>query len=476
MFEPTFILAFVFILYMAGMLTVGLYFSGKTKDLDDFFLANRSLGKWVTAISSTSSSESGWAILGTVGIIYSTGISAWWFMPGCLFGYAINWFFVAPKLRERSKIAGAVTVPDFLESHFNDRSHIIRCIAVIIIFVFMMGYVASQLTAVGKAMDAIFSIPYRWSVIVGGAVIILYTLMGGFRAVAWTDLIQGLLMVFGLIVLPIAALHRVGFEPLLWQRLSYTDPNFLALNGGKVGSALLGTVIGYLGISLGYPGQPHVVTRYMAAKDEHTIRQGRIIAFIWGVLIYSGAIILGLLGKILLPGLEDPEYLFPRAAMFLLPPAVAGIMLAAVMAAIMSTADSQLLVAASSLVHDLYEKTMGKKLSDRRILLLSRLAVLILGIGAIIFALIKVRVIFWFVLFAWSGLGASFGPVILLVLYWKGVNKWGAIAGMITGFVVTIFWKLTGLSDRIIYELVPAFILSFLVIIFISMLTKEKDG
>ncbi len=475
MIEPSLIIAIVFVLYMIGMLGIGLHASRRTKNLYDFFLANRTLGHWVVALSSTASSESGWAILGTVGLAYSDGLSAWWFMPGCLIGYAFNWTFVASKLRKRSRLYDSVTIPDYLETHFDDRSHSIRIIAVIIIFLFMMGYVAAQLTAVGKAFDAIFHIPYCWSIIGGGAVIIIYTLLGGFRAVAWTDLIQGLLMALGLIILPIAALFKVGGLSALYEQLHTTNPGILSLTAGKGGAVLIGSIVGLLGIGLGYPGQPHVVTRFMAARDDITIRQGRIIALVWGFIIYSGAIVLGLTGRILFPALADAEYLFPKAATLLLPAAVSGLMLAAIMAAIMSTADSQLLVAASSIVRDLCEKTFQKNMPEKKSLMLSRITILILGLCSIIFALTKVRMIFWFVLFSWSGLGASFGPLILLTLYWPRVNRWGAITGMIIGCAVTILWKITGLSDSIIYELVPAFFLSGLTIIAISILTEKKS-
>jgi Na+/proline symporter len=238
--------------------------------------------------------------------------------------------------------------------------------------------------------------------------------------------------------------------------------------GGKSTSAFFGSMVGLLGIGLGYPGQPHVITRYMAAKNTQVIKNGTWIALGWGLLIYSSSILLGICGQALLPGLEDPEHLFPKAAELLLPTLLTAIVLTGVLSAIMSTVSAQILVAASAVAHDIYTKMLKQSLSHEKIIFVSRLTVLFLGLGAMFIALGETRVIFWFVLFAWSGLGASFGPLILFSLYWKRVTRDGAIAGMLTGFITTLIWKITGLSDSLIYELVPAFIFSSGAIYFVS--------
>jgi len=464
MVDTSGIIGAVFIVYAGIMLWIGYIVSRSTHSPTDFFLANRSLKAWVTAVSSTASSESAWAVLGTVGLAYKDGLSALWFFPGCLLGYGLNWFFVAERLRKYSREKKIITIPDYLETHFTDNTHLIRIISVIIIFACMMAYIAAQFLAIGKTFDAIFDIPHLVSIPIGGTIIIIYTMMGGFRAVAWTDFIQGLIMVVGLVVLSLAAVIELGGFSVIAQKVNEAAPTALTLMGGKTIPVFLGSMVGLLGIGLGYPGQPHVITRYMAAKDSKTIKKGMWIAFGWGTLMYSSAILLGICGQVLFPGLADAEHLFPIAAENLLPVFFTAIVLTGVLAAIMSTVSSQIIVAASAIAHDIYNKVIHVSLTSSQIIKISRLTIFVIGLGAMLVALMDTRVIFWFVLFAWSGLGASFGPVILFTLYSKKITRNGAIGGMLTGFFTTITWKTTGLSDAIIYELVPAFLLSSFVI------------
>ena len=474
MTELTAVIGTVFILYVLLMLGVGYVTSRNTHSPADFFLADRSLKAWVTAISSTASSESAWAVLGTVGLAYKDGLSALWFLPGCLLGYAINWFFIAEKLRRHSREKRALTVPDYFESHFNDTSNTLRIISVVIIFSCMMAYVAAQFTAIGKTFDAIFGIPHFLSISIGGAIVIIYTMMGGFRAVVWTDFIQGLIMVSGIALLAlVAVLHLDGFGGMV-EKVRQASPDTLAWMGGKTTAAFFGSLVGLLGIGLGYPGQPHVINRYMAAKDTKTIAFGAWIAIGWGLIIYISAIVLGIAGNALFPELSDPEHLFPKAAEMLLPKVVTAVVLTGVLAAIMSTVSAQIIVAASTVAHDVYTKILKRTLSDEKIISVSRITILVLGLGAMAIALMETRVIFWFVLFAWSGLGASFGPVILFTLYSKNVTIQGAVAGMLTGFFTTIVWKVSGLSDQVIYELVPAFLLSSLAVWWVSRMTANQ--
>ena len=462
----------VFIIYVLIMLAIGWAASRKTHSPLDFFLADRSLKAWVTAISSTASSESAWAVLGTVGLAYKDGISAIWFLPGCLMGYLINWIFIAEKLRKRSEEINAVTLPDYIENFFNDEKHVLRLISVVIIFSCMMAYVAAQFTAIGKTFDAIYGVPQVLSISIGGMIVMGYTMMGGVRAVAWTDFIQGLIMVLGLILVSLIAVDSLGGFSIMLEEVKKTSPVTLEWMGGKSTAAFLGSIVGLLGIGLGYPGQPHVVTRYMAAKNTRVIRNGTWVALGWGSLIYSSAILLGISGQALFPGLEDPEHLFPKASEQLLPSILTAIVLTGVLSAIMSTVSAQILVAASAVAHDIYSKMLRKSLSHEKIIFVSRITVLLLGLGAICIALGETRVIFWFVLFAWSGLGASFGPLILFMLYRKDTTREAAVAGMLTGFITTLIWKITGLSESVIYELVPAFILSSFVIYVVSQKKK----
>ncbi len=251
------------------------------------------------------------------------------------------------------------------------------------------------------------------------------------------------------------------------------SPETLEWMGGKSTAAFFGSALGLLGIGLGYPGQPHVVTRYMAAKNTEAIKKGTWIALGWGLMVYSASILLGICGQALFPGLEDPEHLFPKAAEQLLPTLITAVVLTGVLAAIMSTVSAQILVAASAVAHDVCSKMLKKTFSPEMILRVSRTTVLVLGLGAMLIALGETRVIFWFVLFAWSGLGASFGPLILFTLYSKNITRQGAIAGMLSGFLTTLIWKVTGLSDALIYELVPAFLIATLSIYFVSRMTAK---
>lgn len=476
MIEVSGTFATVFILYFFFMIALGYAASKTTRSPTGFFLADRNLKSWVTAISSTASSESAWAVLGTVGLAYKEGLSSAWFMPGCLLGYALNWFCIAEPLRRHSRENHSITIPDYLEAHFQDKTHTLRVLSVVIIFVCMMAYIASQFTAIGKTFDALFGVPHYLSIPIGGAVIIMYTMMGGFLAVAWTDFAQGLVMAAGLVILALAAVLSLGGLSEAIRQVNAQSPEILSWTGGKTVPVFMGAVVGLLGIGLGYPGQPHVLTRYMAAKDAAVIEKGTWIAIGWGVLIYGSAIILGICGRAILPGLEDPEHLFPRAADMLLPPVWTAIVLTGVLAAIMSTVSSQIIVAASTVAHDVCGKLLDRQLSHEKMLAVSRAAVLILGVGAMLIALAETRVIFWFVLFAWSGLGASFGPLILFMLYSKGVTRQGAVAGIVVGFLATILWKATGLSETVIYELVPAFLFSSIAIAAVNRITEKNPS
>lgn len=463
----------VFSIYLLLMITVGYFSSRLMLSPVDFFLGNRSLKAWVTAISSTASSESAWAVLGTVGLAYKDGLSVFWFLPGCLMGYALNWLFVAERLRKYSRQLHAITIPDFLESRFKDETHAIRLIAVLIIFSCMMAYMAAQFTAIGKTFDSIFNIPYSVSIPIGAVVILFYTAMGGFLAVAWTDFFQGLIMVISLVILALVAVAELGGWSNIISQLNQTEPEVLAWRGNKSLPIFLGSVIGLLGIGLGYPGQPHVLNRYMAAKDSKTIRQGTWIAMGWGIVVYSSAIVLGISGRLLIPNLLDPEHLFPRVAEMLLPTIASAVVLMGVLAAIMSTVSAQIIVATSAVAHDIFRKLLHREPTHEKLLLISRITVVVVGLGAMIIALTEVRVIFWFVLFAWSGLGASFGPVILWALYSDKTTRQGAIAGMLTGFITTLLWKATGLSESIVYELVPAFLFAFIMVGLVSKVTRK---
>ena len=311
----------------------------------------------------------------------------------------------------------------------------------------MMIYVASQMTAAGKAFSSSLGLDadgpgYLYGVLIGAAVITLVTVLGGFRAVAWTDLFQGLLVAVALIALPLWAISRIGGFGALFSGLGAIDPNFLTATGGRLGPAMWGFVIGNLGIGLGYPGMPHVVTRYMATGSDRDVQRLQIIAMMWGVVVFYGSGLVGLVGRVSLPDLADGERALMALALEFAHPVVAGLLLAAVISAILSTVSSQLLVAASAVSYDVVEQAYGKARDDRRSLILGRITVAVVGVLGVLIALRGESMVFWFVLFAWSGLGASFAPLTLLALRDTWVNRYGALACMLTGAGVTVVWKL----------------------------------
>jgi len=438
--------AMVMVGYLAVLLAIGWTASRRTHGGEDFHLAGRSLGAWAAGISSTASSESGWVTLGAVGMTYTHGLSGLWYAPGCLLGYLVNLYLVAPRLRHMSETQGSVTLTDVITRRWGDPRHVLRITATAIILLCMMGYVAAQMTAAGKAFSSSLGLEgrtgYLLGVVIGAAVIILVTLLGGFRAVAWTDLFQGLLVAAALIALPLYAIVRIGGFGSLFGGLAAIDPNLITVGGDRVGPALWGFVVGELGIGLGYPGMPHVVTRYMAARNQREVRRLQTIAMLWGVAVFYGAGLVGLAARVTLPSLADGEQALMAMALQLVHPVIAGLLLAAVISAILSTVSSQLLVAASAVSYDVVEGAMGHHPDDRRSLTLGRWTVAIVGLLGILVALTEVRLVFWFVLFAWSGLGASFAPLMLLAIGGRGANRYGALACMLTGVGVTVAWKL----------------------------------
>jgi sodium/proline symporter len=438
--------AVVMVVYLVVLLFIGWRAARRTHGGEDFHLAGRSLGAWTAGISSTASSESGWVTLGAVGMTYTHGISGLWFAPGCLLGYLVNLYLVAPRLRRISEHQGSVTMTDVLTRRWGDPNHVLRVTATTIILVCMMGYVAAQMTAAGKAFSSSLGLEgrsgYLLGVVIGALVITIVTFMGGFRAVAWTDLFQGLLVAIALIALPLYAVVRIGGFGALINGLGGIDPHLLTVGGDRVGPALWGFIVGELGIGLGYPGMPHVITRYMATRDQTEMRRLKAIALLWGVAVFYGAGLVGLVARVIRPDLADGEQALMVMALELVHPVIAGLLLAAVISAILSTVSSQLLVAASAVSYDIVEGAMGRSNDDRRSLWLGRWTVAVIGVLGVLVALTEIRLVFWFVLFAWSGLGAAFAPLVLFAAYGRGLSRYGALAGMLTGFSVTVAWKL----------------------------------
>jgi len=474
--EPLAILSFV--LYLLVILAIGIL-SAKfsSHGLSEFFLAGRKLKEFVVALSAVVSGRSAWLLIGVTGMAFTIGAPAVWAVTGYITAEVFLFVFVGKRLRRYTSKMGNLTLPDFFESRFKDKSNILRILSVSIILIFMISYVAAQFNAGGKTFSTSFGMSETSGILLTALIVLLYTALGGFMAVALTDMIQAFFMIFALLVLPvIATIHAGGWSDVMAVLKNY-DPRFL-----NPFALAAGGIFGFLGIGLGSPGNPHILVRYMSVSDPRALRKSCVIGTVWNVLMAWGAVFIGLVGRAFylkpeaLPG-KDPENLFPFLASAHLHPFILGIITASILAAIMSTADSQLLVAASGVVRDIYQKIVAKKksISQKELVFLSRIVVLCLVIVALVFGAIAKQYVFWLVLFAWGGLGASFGPPLLLALFWKRTTKAGVIAGFISGTSVTIVWNQVTFLKDIIYHLVPAFFISTLLTVIISILSFPPE-
>ena len=464
-----------FIGYLLVVVIVGFITFRMTKTLADFLLAGRRLGAWVVAFSERASGESAWLLIGLPGLALVSGFSAIWSAIGCAVGIFASWTLVARRLRVQTEKLGALTLPDYFEARFKDASHLLRIVSMAVIVFFFTFYVSAQFLAAGKVLNATFGLAPIHGMLIGAVIIIFYTIMGGFFAVAWTDLVQGILMAGALIVLPLAAWIELGGIAGVTERIGDIDPNLLLATGGQTGRPLImGLIVGSLGIGLGYVGQPHLLTRFMAIRSPHDIRKGTMIAMSWVVVAFWGAVLVGIAGLAHFgaDGLADPEHVMPQMATLFLPAGIAGIVISAAIAAMMSTADSQLLVATSALSEDIYHQLINRDAPQSRLLAISRIGTVLIGVIAFVLALGAKERVFWFVLYAWSGLGAAFGPGMVLSLWWKRTTKWGVFWGMVVGSVTTVIWHNVPVLKDFVYELVPAFMLALVAVVVGSLLTK----
>jgi len=455
-----------FFIYLLAILFVGLYTSRVTRGISDFAIGNRRLGPWVIAFSERASGESAWLILGLPGAALMLGMVEIWTVVGCLSGIIFSWLLIAKKLREESGRYNAITLPDLFSKMHTDQTQAIRVLSSLIITFFFTFYVAAQFIGAGKVLDQTFGIDPLTGMLVGAVIIIFYTMLGGFFAVAWTDLFQGVIMIGTLVVLPI-----VGFIELSSHSYQGSVIDFSKLYGGETGFAAFSLALGGLSWGFGYMGQPHLVTRYMAINDPKNIKLSRKIAISWAVPAFFGALFIGLIGsKLILVGAidipSDSEKLMPLMATTLLPSWIAGIFISGAIAAMMSTADSQLLVASSVLSKDLYQSFIKRDASNSELLVVSRLLTFVIGAVAFAMAYSSNELVFELVGYAWSGLGSSFGPALLLSLWWRGTSQAGVLMGMATGTLFTIY----DISSGLVTVRVTSFVLAFLATIIGSIL------
>ncbi len=470
-----------FILYLLIILCVGFYTVRILKDIKDYALGGQRLGPWVIALSERASGESAWLILGLPGAALVAGLLELWTVVGCVSGIILSWLIIAKPLRDITEKYNALTLPELLERRFNDENGTIRILSAIIIIFFFIFYVAAQFAGAGKVLNVTFGLSEMQGMIIGALIIVLYTIMGGFFAVAWTDVIQGIIMFGTLVILPVVAfieLKTLGTNGAIWDTQT--------LYGGKIGWGAFAAAIGGLSWGLGYLGQPHLVVRYMAINSSDNIGVSRKIAYAWAVPAFFGSLFIGLIGLHIVNAgvlsfegkliqsvsmLPDPEKLMPILATHLLPAWIAGIFISGAIAAMMSTADSQLLVSTTILTEDLVGKTLKKPNTDY--LKLSRILTVVIGIIAFIMAWRTENLVFEMVSYAWSGLGASFGPALVLMLWWKRTTRKGIISGLATGAVTTIIWVNIDPLHALMTERLTSFVFAFIAIIVVSLMDRE---
>lgn len=456
-------LVITLIVYKAMLLGIGFWASRRSRDGSEFYLGGRGLGPWVASISAAASSSSAWSLLGVSGAAFAGGLSAIWIFPACLSGFLLNWFVLARPMRRLSLEQGSVTLTELLAHGAPARqARAITVSASIIVLLSLGTYVASQFQAAGKTFAETLDMEMTSAVLVGGGIVLLYTMSGGFWAASISDLIQGLVMAIAAVIVPIAALMEVGGVGELLDGLRAIEvpakdglasaTHLADPSGGRAGFALLGLVIGFFGIGLGYPGQPHVVNRFMAIRSDEDLRVAKWISIGWAVLMYAGMLTAGWCGRVLVEQLADGEGILLRLTTDLFPPVAAGILIAAILSAIMSTADSQLLVCGATVAHDLPHRSSGQRVG------LDRLAIVGISLTAIIAALFVTETIFNQVLFAWSALGAAFGPLLLCRVLRGPVRPAYSLASIWLGFGVTLIWFFTPALKSQLYELIPAFL------------------
>jgi sodium/proline symporter len=467
-----------FLIYIGVMLAIGWLAYRRTGDLADYILGGRKLGSWVTALSAGASDMSGWLLLGLPGYAYVAGLEAGWIALGLLVGTYFNWRMMARRLRCYTEIAGnSLTIPDFLEQRFRDQRHLLRIIAAFFILLFFLFYTSSGLVAGAKLFNAVFGWPYQWAIIAGAAAILVYTFIGGFMAVSWTDMLQGLLMALALVVVPLVAIGHANGEGGAATAIGTSHPElldpFTSANGESLGIL---AIISLLGWGLGYFGQPHILARFKAIRNISALDNARRIAMVWVTVSMLGALATGMVGVAYLSQPltgADTEKVFIVMVNTLFHPLVAGVLLAAILAAIMSTADSQLLVSASVLTDDFYRALVRPGASQRELLWVGRGAVLVIAVAATALAWDPGRKVLDLVAYAWAGFGAAFGPTLLLALFWPRMTRNGALAGMVAGGATVVVWKQFsgGLFD--LYEIVPGFMLSLIAIVVMSLIDRR---
>ena len=465
-----------FILYLLAMMGIGVYHYRRTHNMADYILGNRRLGAWVTSMSAEASDMSGWMLMGLTGYAYVAGLNAGWIALGLALGTFANWKFIAARLRKYTELANnSLTLPDFFRNRYHDESNLLRIIPAVFILIFFIIYTSSGFVASGKLFETIFGLPYAYSLLLGAFVVVFYTFVGGFLAVCWTDFIQGVMMFFAILLVPAAASYLLGGPSVTLAAIYTMEPSFFNPFQKPDGSTL-GFIefISLMGWGLGYFGQPHILVRFMAIRSSAELGRAMHIAMTWVAISLAAAVLVGMVGRAYL---TEPLFGTATETVFLVMtdsifnPFIAGLILSAVLAAIMSTASAQLLVAASAFAQDFYRSLLHKNASQSELVWVSRLSVLAIAALSLTLAMNPESLILDMVAYAWAGFGAAFGPALLASLFWRRATRNGILAGIITGGITVLVWKQFALFG--LYEIIPGFVLALCAIYVVSLLDKE---
>ena len=466
-----------FAAYMLIMLAIGFYFYFKTSDLSDYVLGGRGLNPSVTALSAGASDMSGWLLLGLPGMMYADGIVGSWIAVGLIIGAYLNWHYVAKPLRVYTHhLNDSLTIPDYLANRFEDKGHWLRVITAVVILLFYTLYTSSGLVGGAKLFEATFNIAYSDALLIGSFIIVSYTFLGGYNAVSWTDFLQGILMMLALVITPLVVIFELGGVSEALTLIDTIDPSHLNIVSG----ASLISIISLLAWGLGYFGQPHILVRFMSIRDENEVNTAKNIGMTWMILSVLGSLSVGFFGFAYVAAnsvdLQDSEKVFIVLSQLVFNPWIAGFLLAAILAAIMSTVDSQLLVSSSVLTRDIYHAIIRKNASDKELVWVGRATVILIAIIAWYISADENSSVLKLVSYAWAGFGAAFGPLMILSLYNRNITKLGAIGGMVVGAATVIVWKQMqgGVFD--VFELLPGFIFSWIAILVLSEYSSSASA
>lgn len=470
------IITMEFILYLSVILGIGLYFARKKMTQAEFHLGGKKIPGWALALSERATGESAWCLLGLTGMAYATGLSSVWIALGCVTGIIVSWLWLAREFQRAQIKYDALTLPDYLAARFREHGAFIRWFSSIIIIFFFLLYVAAQFSGGGKTLNITFGIPNHTGILISAAIVILYSMAGGFFSVVWTDALQAILMILTLVVTPIIALLAVARNGLsIGAALGAAGGGMDSFTGTSIGFAVGLMIVNNFSWFFGYlGGQPQLNCRWMAMKTEKDVRFSAWIAIIWTVLAYTGAILIGLCALALYGkgAVPNSEQILPFMLMKLMPPWIAGILLAGAVAAMMSTADSQLLIVTSSVSEDIIHKALNRRIDDRTLVIISRVAILVTGCIALVIAFSSKSLVYTLVHFAWAGIGCSFSPAVILSFFWKRFNSKGVIASLVSGFVVTLVWMTPGL-DKIISATFVTFWVSMISAVAVTLVTGK---